>query len=181
MRTCVALSCKDHGADVGTVSPTLRAMNHSHSHQNGGGQVAVAFDTTQITSAQNYSNPKPGDPCHPLAAGAHPPAIACDLYNGTISREAATLTSAAGSSTGSGPSCLAGTTVRRLTPTECERLQGFPDDWTAERRKVTMDGNRWIAGETEPQADTSRYKQMGNAVTVNVAEWIGQKIQGAMR
>jgi len=48
--------------------------------------------------------------------------------------------------------------VRRLTPTECERLQGFPDGWT--------DG----------QADSHRYKQMGNAVTVNVAEWIAKRI-----
>jgi DNA (cytosine-5)-methyltransferase 1 len=72
-------------------------------------------------------------------------------------------------------------TVRRLTPTECERLQGFPDGWTAERRKLTLDGNRWITGETEPQADSPRYKQMGNAVTVNVAEWLGQKIQGATK
>jgi DNA (cytosine-5)-methyltransferase 1 len=46
------------------------------------------------------------------------------------------------------------TTVRRLTPTECERLQGFPDNWT------------------EGQADSSRYKQMGNAVAVPVVEWI---------
>lgn len=37
---------------------------------------AVAFDTTQITSRANRSNPQPGDPCHPLAAGGHPPAIA---------------------------------------------------------------------------------------------------------
>jgi hypothetical protein len=36
----------------------------------------VAFDTTQISSPSNYSNPQPGDPCHPLAAEAHPPAIA---------------------------------------------------------------------------------------------------------
>lgn len=48
--------------------------------------------------------------------------------------------------------------VRRLTPTECERLQGFPDGWTDE------------------QSDTQRYKQMGNAVTVNVIEWIGSRI-----
>lgn len=48
--------------------------------------------------------------------------------------------------------------VRRLTPTECERLQGFPDGWTA------------------MHSDTQRYKQMGNAVTVNVAEWIGRRI-----
>lgn len=48
--------------------------------------------------------------------------------------------------------------VRRLTPVECERLQGFPDGWT------------------EDHSDTQRYKQMGNAVTVNVAEWIGRRI-----
>ena len=44
--------------------------------------------------------------------------------------------------------------VRRLTPTECERLQGFPDGWT------------------EGQTDGHRYKQMGNAVAVPVVEWI---------
>ena len=48
--------------------------------------------------------------------------------------------------------------VRRLTPVECERLQGFPDNWTAD------------------QADSNRYKQMGNAVTVNVINWIGQRL-----
>jgi DNA (cytosine-5)-methyltransferase 1 len=48
--------------------------------------------------------------------------------------------------------------VRRLTPKECERLQGFPDDWTAD------------------QADSNRYKQMGNAVTVPVAEWIMKRV-----
>ena len=48
--------------------------------------------------------------------------------------------------------------VRRLTPLECERLQGFPDGWT------------------EGQSDTHRYKQMGNAVAVPVVEWIVQGI-----
>jgi DNA (cytosine-5)-methyltransferase 1 len=48
--------------------------------------------------------------------------------------------------------------VRRLTPTETCRLQGFPDDWNAF------------------QSDTQRYRQMGNAVTVDVAEWIGRRI-----
>jgi DNA (cytosine-5)-methyltransferase 1 len=50
------------------------------------------------------------------------------------------------------------TQVRRLMPLECERLQGFPDGWT------------------EGQADTHRYKQMGNAVAVPVVEWIIQGI-----
>ena len=53
---------------------------------------------------------------------------------------------------------VADTQVRRLTPLECERLQGFPDGWT------------------EGQADTHRYKQMGNAVAVPVVEWIIQGI-----
>ena len=35
----------------------------------------IVFDTTQVTSSGNYSNPQPGDPCHPLAAGQHPPTI----------------------------------------------------------------------------------------------------------
>ena len=48
--------------------------------------------------------------------------------------------------------------VRRLTPMECERLQGFPDGWT------------------ETQSDSQRYRQMGNAVTVNVIESIGQQL-----
>ena len=48
--------------------------------------------------------------------------------------------------------------VRRLTPTECERLQGFPDGWTAE------------------QADSNRYKQLGNAVAVPVVEWIVKRM-----
>ena len=51
--------------------------------------------------------------------------------------------------------------VRRLTPTECERLQGFPDGWT------------------EGQADSHRYKQMGNAVAVPVVSWIVNRLMGA--
>ena len=53
---------------------------------------------------------------------------------------------------------LTGSVVRRLTPLECERLQGFPDGWT------------------EGQSDTNRYKQMGNAVAVPVVEWLMEGI-----
>lgn len=54
---------------------------------------------------------------------------------------------------------LVGPRVRRLTPVECERLQGFPDGWT------------------DNLSDTRRYRALGNAVTVNVAEWLGQRIE----
>lgn len=53
--------------------------------------------------------------------------------------------------------------VRRFTPTECERLQGLPDDWTA-----TSNG--------QPQADTHRYRQLGNGVAVPVFERVAQRL-----
>lgn len=61
------------------------------------------------------------------------------------------------------PSVATETTVRRLTPIECERLQGFPDGHTA-----TSNG--------KTQADSPRYKQMGNAVAVPVFEWVMRRI-----
>ena len=69
---------------------------------------------------------------------------------------------------GVGAVAIPAMSVRRLTPTETERLQGFPDGWTAEG--IDAKGNR------KPQADGPRYKQMGNAVTVNVAEWIAHRL-----
>jgi DNA (cytosine-5)-methyltransferase 1 len=56
--------------------------------------------------------------------------------------------------------------VRRLTPMECERLQGFPDNWTLVEYKG------------KPMSDSQRYKQMGNAVTVTVAEHVARHIIG---
>lgn len=58
--------------------------------------------------------------------------------------------------------------VRRLTPVECCRLQGFPDDWNAEG--IDKSGKR-IA-----MADSNRYRQLGNAVTVSVAERIARRV-----
>lgn len=57
-----------------------------------------------------------------------------------------------------------GELVRRLTPVECERHEGFPDDWT----KYRVDEKKGLI----EQADSPRYKQMGNAVAVPCVEWI---------
>ena len=54
--------------------------------------------------------------------------------------------------------------VRRLTPRECERLQGFPDDYTA------------VLHKGKPAADGPRYKALGNSMAVNCMEWIGERI-----
>ena len=97
------------------------------------GVALTVWDTTNITSPQNGSNPKSGDPCHTLAKGQHPP-------------------------------LLTGMAVRRLTPIECERLQGFPDGYTdiKSNGKATSDG--------------SRYKALGNSMAVPVMKWIGNRI-----
>ena len=62
--------------------------------------------------------------------------------------------------------------VRRLTPRECERLQGFPDDWTL----IPYRGKP--AGECP---DTPRYKALGNSMAVPVMRWIGERIEEAER
>ncbi len=144
-----------------------------------------AFDTTQNTSAANRSNPKPGDACHPLAAGAHPPAIAFDCkasgQNGFgVGEIASTMRSMnSASSNASGGVHLAVAygcdgavdgpvpplmAVRRLTPRECERLQGFPDDYSL----VLVRG--------KPAADGPRYKALGNSMAVPCMRWIGLRI-----
>ena len=58
--------------------------------------------------------------------------------------------------------------VRRLTPTECERLQGFPDGWTA---------IPWKNKSANDCPDGPRYKALGNSMAVNCMEWLGERIQ----
>ncbi|MCL1856997.1 MAG: DNA cytosine methyltransferase [Kiritimatiellaeota bacterium] len=61
----------------------------------------------------------------------------------------------------------AGKSVRRLTPTECERLMGFPDDWT----RIP-----WRGKPAEECPDSPRYKACGNSWAVNVARWVMKRI-----
>lgn len=75
--------------------------------------------------------------------------LAYDEFNDSVSETHHTLRAGTKQSTG-----VLTSSVRRLTPVECERLQGFPDGWT------------------EGQSDSTRYKQMGNAVAVPVVNWI---------
>ncbi len=126
-----------------------------------------------------------GDPMHPLAAGQHAPAIAYGIRSDAQrDGEAKTLSPDAdgrlrlrppglGITEGisptvdsSQPHAVAhGWAVRRLTPTECERLQGFPDGYTAIPR-----------AKAKPAADGPRYKALGNSMAVNAMRWIGERI-----
>ena len=169
----IAFSCNDHGGDAGPISPALRSMGHDVSHANAGGQVAVAlpFGTTQITISANRSNPKYGDPCHPLAAGAHAPAIAVQAsqsgvrFNDTIG----TLDANYGSRRHNG--VMQAMQVRRLTPVECERLQGFPDGYTM---------IPWRKKPAEDCPDGPRYKALGNSMAVPCMFFIGSRINAAV-
>lgn len=171
----------------------------------GVGAVAVTpFDTTQITSPKNYSHTKAGDPCHPLSASAHPPAVAfkashytragasgapaevtpplsadadkgdqdtlvlVDLRNLALCGDVAPTLDTSRPSRGGGVGAMSracGSVVRRLTPRECERLQGFPDDHTL------------IPYRGKPAADGNRYKALGNSMAVPVMRWIGERLQ----
>jgi DNA (cytosine-5)-methyltransferase 1 len=173
---------------------------------------AIVFDTTQITSPLNFSNPQPGDPCHPLAAQAHVPAVAFNWQAGgtqttlgydpeagtsgtlikdqvqAVAFQPGNLARGAGSSPstevfptlksdhGRGasdqdPHVLTAMQVRRLTPVECEALQGFPPGYTM---------IPWRKKPADLCPDGPRYKALGNSWAVPNVAWIGRRIAAAL-
>ena len=128
----------------------------------------IPYDFFQITAPVNRQSREPGDPCHTLARdnAAH-----ATIVQPTASAETAgTLRASAGSGFRSNGTPVEGVAiqamqVRRLTPVECERLQGFPDGYT----------NIPWRGKTH-SPDGSRYKAMGNSMAVPVMRWIGKRI-----
>ena len=95
-------------------------------------------------------------------------AIGTDCFNGAITGDVAATIGTPGSSVNaSGPTVMQTMQVRRLTPTECERLQGFPDGWTA---------IPWKKKSADDCPDGPRYKALGNSMAVNCMEWIGERI-----
>jgi len=94
-------------------------------------------------------------------------AVFCDTYNGTIQGNvAATMTADMAGSTHSGPKIMKNMAVRRLTEVECERLQGFPDNYTNIRENCPSG---------------ARYKALGNSMAVPVMRWIGERINNYER
>ncbi len=274
--------------DAAVAGPTdlARALDTTGGYTSGqGGNVVlqpIAFDTTQVTSKANRSNPKPGDPCHPVVAGGHAPAIAFSAgdhggdaleecsptirkggdgggnqpavvlpgavgfnsdqseqtrsmgereeesptlraggevsvayafepgiaaregghayeeISGTLRKDpgdnqmsvamafqergrdggrnvevmeelSPALTAPNGGGRRQEKNVLARSAVRRLTPRECERLQGFPDDWTL------------VEHRGKDAADGPRYKGIGNAMARPVIEWLGRRIEAVDR
>ena len=175
------LTC-NHEAPIacitGDITHTLKAEGFDASEDGTGRGTPIVpvlpFDTTQVTSPANYSKPQPGDPCHPLAAGAHPPAIAFNMHKS--GHEASSLGISedrtdclrAFDKSPFAVQATPSTQVRRLTPRECERLQGFPDSYTD------------VPYRKKPAADGPRYKALGNSWAVPNVRWIGERIKAAL-
>ena len=137
----IAFDCKASGQSgfgVGDVASTMRAMGHHNTHQNGGGHQAVAFSVSENANGFAWE----GDVNPTLQSRAQSPAA--NQFDGIRQ----------------------GWAVRRLTPTECERLQGFPDGYT---------NVPWRGKNGSP--DGPRYKALGNSMAVNAMRWIGRRIE----
>ena len=131
-------------------SPTLRANM-------GDNQVAVSFGW-QNSDSQSMSV----DTITPTLDKSKTPAVAFDTYNTTVSNTNQTIKSPNGGVQESVGTIFKNMAVRKLTPIECERLQGFPDDYTNIKENCP---------------DGHRYKAMGNSMAVPVMKWIGKRIE----
>ena len=208
------------------LSPTLNA-------ECGGNKPAVvapavmAFDTTQITSKENGSQPEFGKPCHTLNANAHVPCVALDMTHACdVIRECGEQAPALQARMGTGGNQVPLTygigngqahegaamteevsqtlntmhdvqavmcedvahtlrakancayredaetypvqnmVVRRVTPLECERLQGFPDGWT------DIGDYTDSTGKKRKTSDSARYKALGNSIALPFWRWM---------
>lgn len=135
-------------------------------------EACIVFDLQQITSPTNASACQPGQPaptCN-TAGQAHVfQSRVARNGRGDLSPVAYPLTAEAGK-TGKGDSANIliekSFTIRRLTPLEYERLQGFPDGWTNVPNK-----------KGKPAKDGPRYSACGNSMAVPVMRWLGERIQ----
>jgi DNA (cytosine-5)-methyltransferase 1 len=128
---------------------------------NGDEEALIAFDRTRATVSGDITAPLRH--CGAATEGvndakADTQCVAFDWQSGGDVRHNCSEHHTSALSSSQTPADCGRWGVRRLTPTECESLQGFPDGWTA------------------GQSDSARYRQLGNAVCVPVAEWIGKRI-----
>lgn len=207
-----AFNSKDHGQDAAEeISPTLRAAGHGDSHANAGAPPAVAYGF-QPRIARNGRGDM-GDVSHALTAeagetgkGDSAPHVAVAFAENSRAEvrieggdgQITGALSTGGGKPGQGyPVAMVNMAVRRLTPVECERLQGFPDNHTlipvAKLNKLIADELEYLRTHfpdmPEEEAhrlsvDGPRYKAIGNSMAVPCMAWIGkrilQQLEGAM-
>jgi DNA (cytosine-5)-methyltransferase 1 len=130
----LAFSYKDYGEDAGTISPTLRSAGFKDSHSNSGAPPAIVIKIDHTKS------------------------------NGWGVLDDGTTHTLGGSTDAVAYSFFTQNTLRRFTPTECLRLQGFPDDYL----NITYRG--------KPAFNGPKYRAIGNSWAVTVARWVGDHV-----
>jgi DNA (cytosine-5)-methyltransferase 1 len=167
----VPVAMSNRGIATGDVAETIQSDCH------GALPPAIAFHGSQDPDVS-------GDVAHPLGMNGGLEAcvaFSCKDYGADAGETAPvggnqggdyvadTLSVGANQTTGfKSDICTDGYAVRRLTPRECERLQGFPDDYTQ---------IPWRGKDADDCPDGPRYKALGNSMAVNVMRWIGRRIE----
>ena len=179
----IAFGSRDSGDSSEELSPTIRAASHDRSHENGGAPPAVALgwqssnpivgdlaptltgkhrgDVAAFSWSTRDAAPSPTT-APTLTGRQNNLAVALRGRDGGAAAECSDAAPALRTAGGGSSQAMVtdGYRVRRLTPRECERLMGMPDDWTA------IDG----------ASDSARYTAIGNAMAVPVLGWIGERI-----
>jgi len=165
----------DHFKTPDEISPTLMAIGKT--------DVTNVVVPTQLGQSKNFGNSqkKAGEEAYTLRASQPNGVIVHSLQTRSADRPSLKKNPKAGGSghiskvnetycldTGSSQAVESGTRIRKLTPKECERLQGFPDDWTKYGEEED--------GSIVEISDNQRYNMMGNAVTVNVIKAIAERL-----
>jgi DNA (cytosine-5)-methyltransferase 1 len=147
----------------GEVNPTLNSFDVGDTRATTAIVEPMLIDGTRVNDVRVYEPPVQTLKERMGTGGNNVPMLAFDTQFGSNANvfedQSPTLKSSQ-----QPPSVTQAMKVRRLTPLECERLMGWPDDHT----KYTADGTI--------QADTNRYRQIGNGVASPVARWVAQQI-----
>ena len=205
----IAFNSKDHGQDAAEeLAPTLRASGHSNSHANAGAPPAVAYAFAENSRAEVRLEGGDGQITGALSTGGgkvgqgHPAGVAFQErgraggraleVNGDLAY-ALTAPNGGGRAQERNIADFRDMSVRRLTPVECERLQGFPDNHTlipvTKRKQITADEYAYLRSHFPNMtaeeayrraADGPRYKAIGNSMAVPVMHWIGARIKQQM-
>lgn len=169
------------GNGDGKIAPTITGDHENRITD----YTAIAIER-QTFSEQSFSSYKESGKCSTLKAKAgnigngsecliaEKTSVAVDVYNGAVTGDKTATLTCKNDGSSSGLLVAEKTIrwiVRRLTPVECERLQGFPDGWT--------DIGEWVdsKGKKHKYADSPRYKALGNSIALPQWFWIAQKMK----
>ena len=162
----IAFTMKDHGGDAGELSPTLRAGGHSKSHANAGVMPAIAFAQNQRDEVRmmDVAGALAGEPG--MKQQTYVQAFHTSGYGGQVDDIAQPLQASDARLSNQVAGIIEQSAVRRLTPVEYTRLQGFPDTYLSQ-----------VLYRGKPAADGPMYKALGNSMAIPCVRWLGERIQ----